>query len=593
MTQELLTGAESVEWDLSDLYCSVTEGAFVDDMSTIVARSEAFQQTYKGTLSQASIETWEAFLAEYASLLELQDKLVSFAYLRWSVDTEDPGTGRILTKVRETTSAASAFLVFVSTEVAAISDATMASLLAEERLAPYRHWLQRSIAYKTHLHSEDVEAILTEKVLTSRTSWVRLFDELLSSKVYTLRGVEYSESGILTKLYSPDRALREDATKAFTAGLKEGIRTRAYVFNTVLADHALNTKQRGFASWISSRNLDNEVDDATVNILINSVVDRYDLLQRFFRLKAKALGYEVFHFHDRYAPLPGGNKDFWTWDEARALIVEAYTAFHPEMGRIADMFFDSNWIHAPMRKGKNGGAYSAGTVPSVHPYVFMNYTGTTRDVQVLAHELGHGIHQYLSRRNGMLLADTPLTVAETASVFGEMLVFQRLLARTTERTERLSLIVGKLDDILSTVSRQVALNRFEDAAHRARLQEGELSVERLGELWVETQSKSYGDAVVLNEEFGLWWSYISHFVHAPGYVYAYAFGELLVLALYEQYKNEGDSFPEKYIELLARGGSKSPDELLAPLGMNISDPDFWKKGLRVIEALIEEAESLL
>ncbi|MCU0330407.1 MAG: M3 family oligoendopeptidase [Candidatus Kapabacteria bacterium] len=593
MTQETLTGAESVEWDLSDLYPSVTEGPFVDDMASIVARSEGFRQTYKGTLAQASTETWLAFLTEYAGLLEVQDKLVSFAYLRWSVDTEDPETGRILTKVRETTSAAATFLVFVSTEVAAISETAMETLLAEEQLAPYRHWLHRALAYKPHLHSEDVEAILAEKVLTSRTSWVRLFDELLSSKVYTLRGVEYSEAGILTKLYSPDRSLREDATKAFTAGLKEGIRTRAYVFNTILADHALNTKQRRFASWVSSRNLDNEVDDATVDILIASVVERYDLLQRFFRLKAQALGYDVFHYHDRYAPLPGGNKDFWTWEEARDLIVDAYTAFHPEMGRIATMFFNNNWIDAPMRKGKNGGAYSAGTVPSAHPYVFMNYTGTTRDVQVLAHELGHGIHQYLSRRNGMLLADTPLTVAETASVFGEMLVFQRLLARTTERTERLSLIVGKLDDILSTVSRQVALNRFEDAAHRARVQEGELSVERLGELWVETQSQSYGDAVLLAEGFSVWWSYISHFAHAPGYVYAYAFGELLVLALYEQYKHEGDSFPDKYMELLASGGSKSPNELLAPLGMNIADPNFWKKGLRVIEALIEEAESLL
>jgi len=328
-----------------------------------------------------------------------------------------------------------------------------------------------------------------------------------------------------------------------------------------------------------------------VDALVSSVVSRYGLVQRFYRLKKRLLGYETFHDYDRNAPV-GSDEAFWTWEAARDIVVAAYTEFHPRMGEIAAMFFEKNWIHAPVRKGKNGGAYSAGTIPSAHPYVFLNYTGTNRDVQVLAHELGHGIHQFLSRQQGALLMDTPLTVAETASVFGEIITFNKLFAAAQTDEQRLSMLVGKLDDILSTVHRQISFNRFEDSMHNARRTEGELSVERLSELWMKSQEDEFGDTVKFSEGFKYWWSYISHFMHVPGYVYAYAFGELLVLSLYEIYKQDKENFPEKYLEMLSAGGSKSPAELLKPFGLNIEDPAFWNVGLDVLERAIVEAERL-
>jgi oligoendopeptidase F len=359
----------------------------------------------------------------------------------------------------------------------------------------------------------------------------------------------------------------------------------------VIADHAANDRLRGYPTWVSSRNLSNEASDASVEALVQSVVQRYDLVRRQYALKKKLLGYEVFHDYDRHAPI-GKDDAFWTWEAARDIVVSAYQEFHPTMGEIANMFFERNWIHAPTRKGKNGGAYSAGTVPSAHPYVFLNYTGSNRDVQVLAHELGHGIHQYLSRQNGPLLMDTPLTVAETASVFGEIITFNKLYAAAETDEVRLSMLVGKLDDILSTVHRQVAFNRFEDAIHTARREEGELSVDRFSELWLRTQTDQFQDAVTLSEGYRYWWSYISHFMHVPGYVYAYAFGELLVLSLYEVYKQDKGNFPGKYVEMLSAGGSKSPVELLKPFGLNIEDPAFWNGGLDVVERLVTEAERL-
>jgi oligoendopeptidase F len=392
-------------------------------------------------------------------------------------------------------------------------------------------------------------------------------------------------------LQEPNRDVRKAAAESVSAGLAEGIKAQTFIFNTVMADHMVNDQLYGYASWVASRNLANEASDASVQALIDSVVDRYELVRRYYSLKKKLLGYDEFHDYDRYASV-GSDETFWSWEDARDIVVKAYTKFDPRAGEIAQMFFDRNWIHAPVRKGKNGGAYSAGTIASAHPYVFMNYTGTNRDVQVLAHELGHGIHQYLSRQQGPLLMDTPLTVAETASVFGEILTFNLLYEAATDDKTRLTMLMTKLDDILSTVFRQIALNRFEDAIHVARRSEGELSTERLSEIWVTTQSVQFGDTVKLSPGYKYWWSYISHFMHVPGYVYAYAYGELLVLALYEIYKSDKSGFPDKYIEMLSSGGSKKPTDLLAPFNVNVEDPEFWKIGLGVIDRLITEAERL-
>lgn len=590
-TEQALTGAENVVWDLSDLYPSSTDGAFHHDLETIVERSRAFREKWKGTLQTNTDEQFAAMLTEFADLLEVMDRMGSYTHLQWSTDTEQPAYGALLQRVRETNSRAWQWLVWVTVEMCTVPDERLASLASSPLLTKYAHWIELTADFKPHVLSEELEQVLSERSLTSRFAWVRLHDELQNAQVFRLRGEDLTEASILKMLHSPDRDLRKEAAKVFSEGLKAGSKTQSFIFNTVMADCLMNDTLRHYPTWISSRNDANEVSDATVQTLIDSVVGRFDLVERYYRLKKRLLGIDVMYDYDRYAPV---SKDpaHVTWEEAREIVVSAYTSFHPTAGEICSKFFDNAWIHAPVRPGKNGGAYSAGTVPSAHPYVFMNYQGTNRDVQVLAHELGHGIHQYLSRPNGMLGADTPLTIAETASVFGEMLVFRSLLEKTTSKEERLNLIMEKIDDITSTVFRQIALNRFEDAMHQARRTRGELSVDHLCEIWLDTQSKAFGDSVTLTEGYRYWWSYISHFMHTPGYVYAYAFGELLVLALYEIYLREGADFPEKYITLLSSGGSKRPEDLLAPLGIDINDPSFWNIGLRAIERLIAEAEEL-
>jgi len=325
--------------------------------------------------------------------------------------------------------------------------------------------------------------------------------------------------------------------------------------------------------------------------LIEAVTSRYPLVQRFYKLKKNLLGLNEMFEYDRYAPVQK-NRETISWDKARNIVIDAYSEFHPEMGRIAELFFENNWIDAAVSPGKRGGAYSASTVPSVHPYVFMNYEGRVRDVQTLAHELGHGVHQYLSRKQGILQSGTPLTTAETASVFGEMLVFQKLLGTLKRPEEKMALLISKIDDSIATVFRQISMNRFEDRIHHARRQEGELSSERLSELWMETQKPVYGNSVTLTPNYRLWWSYIPHFVHTPGYVYAYAFGELLVLALYQEYQNSENGFNEKYMDMLEMGGSEWPDRMTAQLGVDIQNRSFWDRGLLAIESMVAEAESL-
>ncbi len=585
------TGAENVIWDLSDLYPAAPATELQHDLDTIVDRTNAFRTKWKGTLASTNEEQFAVMMAEYETLLEILDKMGSFAHLQWSTNTEEPTNGALLQLIRETSSRAWHWLVWVSVEMCSLPDDRLAALAASPLLARYKHWIESTADYKPHILSEEIEQVLSERSLTSRFAWVRLHDELQNAQVFTLRGTEYTEAAILKLLHDGDRNIRKEAAEVFSAGLKTGAKTQAFIYNTVMADCLMNDTLRKYPSWISSRNLANEVGDATVQTLIDSVVGRFDLVERYYKLKKKLLGVDVMYDYDRYAPV-SKVPSFVSWDEAKGIVVNAYTAFHPKAGEIASMFFERPWIHAPVLPGKNGGAYSAGTVPSAHPYVFLNYLGTNRDVQVVAHELGHGIHQYLSRPHGMLGADTPLTIAETASVFGEMLVFRSLLEKTTTKEERLSLIMEKIDDITSTVFRQVSLNRFEDAMHTARRTRGELSVEHLNEIWMETQAVAFRGSVTFTEGYRYWWSYISHFMHTPGYVYAYAFGELLVLALYEIYLQDGADFPEKYIALLSSGGSKRPEELLAPLGIDINDPSFWNIGLNAIERLLAEAESL-
>ncbi|MDX1672418.1 MAG: M3 family oligoendopeptidase, partial [Balneolaceae bacterium] len=427
--------------------------------------------------------------------------------------------------------------------------------------------------------------------VTGSKAWNRFFDETLGAARFELEGEEVTEQEALSKLHEPDRELREKAHVSLTDTFRELSRTLTFIFNTLLADKQVNDLLRNYESWISSRNLSNEIADETVEILVDAVTNRYSLVQRFYRLKKKLLGYDTLYDYDRYAPLLENQKKI-EWEEAREMVLNSYSEFHPEMGTIAGKFFQNNWIDAAIRSGKRGGAYAASTVPSVHPYVFMNFDGKIRDVQTLAHELGHGVHQYLAREQGILQASTPLTTAETASVFGEMLVFQNLMRSLDDPREKLALLTGKIDDTIATVFRQISMNRFEDAMHTARREEGELTTDRFSELWREKQEQLYGDSVELTDSYSLWWCYIPHFLHTPGYVYAYAFGELLVLALYEEYTRSQNGFSEKYLELLRAGGSDWPENLVRKVGLDINQAGFWEKGLAAVEKMVEQAESL-
>jgi oligoendopeptidase F len=591
MSKSKTTGAEGVLWNLRDLYAGVDDPAINRDLEEAMGRAEALQERYRGQLDSIGAEEMGKLLGEYEQILESSARAATFAYLGWSTDTEDPPRGALLQRTHEYSARLHQRLVFLELEWANLPDEKARNLLDDPALEGRRFWLVLARRYRPHLLSEPEEKILAEKSVTGRSAWVRFFEEVHSGMRYDLDGEKLPQQIVLSRLYEPERDKRREAAGAFTAGLKSLTRTNAYIFNNLLLDKASDDTLRSYPGWISARNLDNQIDDATVQALVEAVTGRYGIVARYYTLKRQLLGLPELFDYDRYAPLPAAGHHYG-WEQARMMVLDSYREFHPEMAEIAGRFFADRWIDAAVRSGKRGGAYSHGAVPSVHPYVFMNFNGNARDVMTLAHELGHGVHQYLSRRQGMLLADTPLTTAETASVFGEMLVFQRLMSREKDPKARLSLLVSKIEDIFATVFRQIAMNRFEDAIHAARRGEGELPAERFGELWLDTQKAMFQGSVTLTEDYRLWWSYIPHFVHSPGYVYAYAFGELLVLALYARFRESPEGFADRYLELLSAGGSNWPEALVRPLGVDLQDPDFWTRGLAMIEDLVRQAEKM-
>ena len=436
---------------------------------------------------------------------------------------------------------------------------------------------------------------MDEKANTGGRAFRRLFDELLNNISFKVRlngrTAALSETETLALLYDPERKNRKAAAKGLTKGLVDNSHVLTYIFNTLVYDHATNDRLRSFGYPMDSRHLDNEIDKETVGSLITSCEKNYDMVESYYNLKKKLLGLSRFYDYDRYAPIYHESKTI-RYKTAKRIIIDSFGEFSPEMSGIAEQFFDKSWIDAETRNGKRGGAFSHGTVPSVHPYVFVNYTGRMRDVMTLAHELGHGVHQYLSRKQGYFESDTPLTTAETASVFAEMLVFHKLMESEKDPKIKLSLICGKLEDIFATVFRQVVLTRFEEKLHIARREEGELTTGRINELWTGANKPMYGSSVVLTEDYANWWMYIPHFIHSPFYCYAYSFGELLVLALYNKYINEGSAFVPKYIGLLSSGGSDAPEKLLKRVGVDISDPGFWQGGLELLREMLGEAFSL-
>ena len=588
-TTDRPTGAETVRWDLTDLYES--EAALDADLVAAEAEAASLAERYRGRIGGLGAEALAAALAELAGVHDRAGRAYTFAYLAWSTDTEDPARGALLQRVREAYTRIGQSLLFVDVEWAAVEPDRAHRLIESPALASARHYLELKTEARRHVLSEPEEKILAEKAVTGWSAWNRFFDEALGAARFSVRGEPLPLQRATAKLHDADRGLRRDVHRAVTDGLEALQRPLTFVFNTVLADQASADRLRGYDSWIASRNESNEIDAASVDALVEAVTGRYDLVARFYRLKRQLLGLDTLYDYDRYAPT-GQAETFVTWDAAREIVTAAYGDFDAEMGGIVERFFEGRWIDAPPLPGKRGGAFSHGAVPSAHPYILMNYTGQLRDVQTLAHELGHGVHQWLARGQGVYHADTPLTTAETASVFGEMLTFQRTVAGLADPRDRLALLVEKIDDTMATVFRQVTMNRFEDRIHTHRRERGELTPDDFADHWMSTQSAMYGDSVALTEGYRRWWSYIPHFVHTPGYVYAYAFGELLVLALYARYQAEGPGFARQYRDLLAAGGSDWPHVLVGRLGIDLHDPGFWDRGLDAVEVLVAEAEAL-
>jgi oligoendopeptidase F len=584
---------EDVSWDLSPLVHGEDDAGADRLLGEATTRAQAFAEIYAGRIAELDAPTFGAAVRELQEISELASRAGNYAMLRFSIDTADPALGALLQRVQEKSTAIETLLLFFELEWAVLEDDRADELLAADGLDTARHFLRSARRYRPHLLSEPEEKILTEKTVSGRSAWSRLFSEQVSALSVSLPGEQepVTLDGALARLMSSDRDVRRGAAEAVTEALAPGLRTRAFIFNTLLHDKAVDDRLRNYRHWLADRNLANEASDESVQALLTAVRNRYELPRRWYRLKAQLLGIERLADYDRMAAVTRDEDDPVDWDDAKELVLDSYHSFTPELGDPARAFFDDHRIDAPPRPAKRGGAFAAYTVPSEHPYLMLNYTAKRRDVLVLAHEMGHGLHAELARPRGVLEQHTPLTLAETASVFGETLVFRRLLDQASTPESRLSLLAESIEGSIATVFRQTAMNRFEELVHTSRREEGELAVSRLNELWTQSQEEMLGDSVQITDGYRTWWSYVPHFIATPGYVYAYAYGQLLALSIYKRYVDEGESFVPSYLELLRAGGSKSPHELGQIVGIDLADPGFWDSGLALVEAQLEEAET--
>jgi oligoendopeptidase F len=579
---------QATAWDLEPLVEGDGPDGVERRLSAALERAKAFAERYAGQLEQLDSAGLREAMEELAAIQELAGRAGAYAALRFSTDTADPATGALLQLAQERGTAIETTLLFFDLEWAALDDERAEQLLAGDGLEFCRHHLRNVRRYREHLLSEPEERILSEKSLTGAGAWTRLFEELTSAIEVQLPEENVALDVALSRLALPDRETRRNAAEAVSEALAPGLRTRAFLFNTLLADKGIDDRLRRYPNWLAARNLANEASDESVAALIDAVRARYEIPRRWYRLKARLLGLDRLADYDRMASVIQDQSSF-SFGQAREIVLDCYSSFSPELGEIAGAFFGERRIDAPVRPAKRGGAFCASAVPSVKPYVLLNYTSQRRDVLTLAHELGHGVHFALAARQGIFHQATPLTLAETASVFGETIVFERLLAEDSSPASRLALLAENLEDTIATVFRQVAMNRFEDLVHTAR-RDGELSVDRFGDLWVESQHELLGDSVEVTDGYRSWWSYIPHFIGTPGYVYAYAYGQLLALSVYERYKQEGAALVPQYLQLLAAGGSKSPEELARIVGIDLADPGFWDAGLELVERQLRQAE---
>jgi oligoendopeptidase F len=579
-------------WDLSDLYGGPDAPELKADLKRAAAEAKAFQGEFQNQLAALEGDTLAAAIARYEAIEEVLGRVMSYAQLVHADDMSDAEAGRFYQNMQERTTEISTALLFFTLELNRLDEAELEAKLASEALARYRPWLRDIRAFRDHQLSDELESLLHEKQVAGRSAWIRLFDETMADLRFDFEGESLTATEVLHKLTDHDGAVREAAAKSFAHGLTRNIRTFALITNTLAKDKEIEDKWRDFTAPVSSRNLANFVEDEVVDALVAAVKDSFPRLShRYYALKARWLGLERLPYWDRNAPLPDDLDRTIAWDEAEQSVLQAYGAFSPDLADIGRRFFEQAWIDAPARPGKASGAFAHPTVPSAHPYLLLNYQGRTRDVMTLAHELGHGVHQVLAGPQGHLMSDTPLTLAETASVFGEMLTFRALLTAETDPARRKVMLAEKVEDMLNTVVRQVAFHEFERRVHDRR-RAGELTADELGEVWLAVQRESLGPVFDFDDDYRVFWAYIPHFIHAPFYVYAYAFGDCLVNSLYAVYQDSADGFAVKYLDMLRAGGTKRHKELLAPFGLDASDPGFWAKGLSVIEALIDELEAM-
>ncbi|CAK8721089.1 Oligoendopeptidase F [Candidatus Electrothrix aarhusensis] len=577
-----------VLWNLTDLYDSLDDQMIQEDLDFCHQEADLLQET-QGKLAELEPATFARTVKRLERIQANLGRIETYAFLNFSTQVKNAEAGSFLQKIKEESSKINRKLVFFNLEWAKMDQAVADCLLAHEEVAPYHHFLTNLRRYADHLLSEAEEKLLVEFEPVGTESWLNLFEKMLGHLEFgeDKRG----EEEVLSDLYDSDREIRCKAAQELTEGLQSQLHILTHIFNTILAEKMISDRLRNYSSWIRTRNLSNELEDVTVDALVTASVGRYDMVQRYYRLKKDLLGLDELQDYDRYAPLPSLPDQQISWQECREMVLEGFRGFSSEMADIAELFFEKNWIHAPLLDGKRGGAFAHPAVPDAHPYVLVNYTGNLRDVSTVAHELGHGVHQYLAREQGYFNGDTTLVLAETASVFAELLIFHRQLEILKNPAQRRAFICQKLESIFATVFRQISMNRFEDLIHNARREKGELSAEALSDLWMQSQEAVFGDSVNLSEQYRIWWSYIPHFLHTPGYVYSYAFGELLVLALYRIYQAEGAaSFVPKYIHLLSQGGNQSPYELLKPFNIDLNDPEFWQGGLAVIEEMLVSVE---
>jgi oligoendopeptidase F len=578
-------------WDLSDLYSGPDDSRIAADVSIALTGAKAFAACYKGKLASGASGLLKNAISDYEALGDLSGRVGSYAGLLFAAHSADPAIGKFYGDLQGRLSEIGSETLFFELELSQIPDADLeAAMAADAGLARYRPWLAAVRAFRPHQLAEDVERLLYERDLAGASAWARLFDETISSLRHDVRGESLTGPQALNLLSSPDRALRADAAAALSKTFTENTRIFAFILNTLAKDKEIDDRWRAYPEATSFRHLLNQVEPEVVEALRSSVGAAYPRLShRYYALKARWLKQDHLAYYDRNAPLPMASEADIPWEEARATVLGAYGRFAPPMAEIAKPFFDKKWIDAEPRAGKSGGAFSHGTVPSAHPYILMNYLGKPRDVMTLAHELGHGVHQTLASKQGVLLSATPLTLAETASIFGEMLTFRALLDAAPNPRERALLLAGKVEDMINSVVRQIAFYEFELRFHAKRRQ-GELTGEDVGQIWMEVQRESLGPAFTFEAAYANWWCYIPHFVRTPFYVYAYAFGDCLVNSLYALYEDSHPDFVTKYFAMLEAGGSKPHKELLAPFGLDASDPAFWSRGLGMIERFIDELE---